>query len=158
MRKTVALLLFLIALLTLLCSCGAKYTEIVFAEAPASRPAKTETAPAGTDETPEEEPAESPGTGEYAQIRKLKVLDITSPVKRNGTAVLKIQGKPGAEYRIEVYYDSGKSKAAGLTPKSADALGIVTWTWRVDISTTPGLHRIVVTGGGDSVELYFETT
>ncbi|MBI4289326.1 MAG: hypothetical protein HY671_12985 [Chloroflexi bacterium] len=58
---------------------------------------------------------------------------------------------PGANCTITVYYKSGPSKAAGLSPKMADPEGIVQWTWMVGSSTTPGTWRIVVSasqGGG----------
>lgn len=67
---------------------------------------------------------------------------------------------PGANCTIKVYYKSGASNAAGLSPQSADANGDVSWTWNVGRSTTPGNWRIVVTAtaGGKTMteETHFE--
>jgi competence protein ComEC len=90
---------------------------------------------------------------------KLQIVSVTSPVTRGGRAALTAHTVPGADCTIKVYYKSGASKAAGLSPQSADAKGDVTWSWTVGRSTTPGNWRIVVTAteGGETMteETYF---
>jgi hypothetical protein len=56
-----------------------------------------------------------------------------------------------------VYYKT-KSTAAGLGPKTADASGDVSWTWKVGASTTPGTWRIVVTASKEGKKVTVETT
>jgi len=67
---------------------------------------------------------------------------------------------PGANCTIAVYYNSGKSTAAGLGGKTADAAGNVSWSWKVGTRTTPGTYRIVVTatlgGATRSETVYFQ--
>lgn len=103
-----------------------------------------------------------PGTTRYAdlfdQIDKLRTtscrgdgeltLDfifVSSPVKAGDYATVTVKTVPGAQCTITVWYPSGPSTASGLEPKTADASGRVTWSWRVGTRTTPGTHRIVVT-------------
>ena len=66
-----------------------------------------------------------------------------------------IQGKPNTAYTIQVYYKSGPSSAKGLEETVSDGDGYVTWTWKVSKNTTPGDFKIVVTGGGETVEVPF---
>jgi beta-lactamase superfamily II metal-dependent hydrolase len=75
----------------------------------------------------------------------LEVLSHTSPISAGSTANLKIKTLPGAECTITVYYKSGASKASGLDPKTANANGEVSWSWKVGSNTSPGDWRIVVT-------------
>jgi hypothetical protein len=72
------------------------------------------------------------------------VVSLTSPISAGGKAQLTIQTVPGAACSITVYYKSGASQAAGLGPQTADASGIVSWSWKVGPSTTHGIWRIVV--------------
>jgi competence protein ComEC len=75
----------------------------------------------------------------------LEIISVTSPVGPGYNATLVAKATPGAECNIDVYYKSGPSTAAGLYPKTADAEGNVSWTWKVGTRTTPGSWRIVVT-------------
>lgn len=90
----------------------------------------------------------------------LQVISVSSPVAPGGRATLVAHTTPGANCTIRVYYKSGASNAAGLSPQSADANGDVSWTWNVGRSTTPGNWRIVVTAtaGGKTMteETHFE--
>jgi len=49
-----------------------------------------------------------------------------------------------------VRYKSGPSKAQGLGPKTADAGGDVSWSWKVGTNTTPGAWPVTITCGGES--------
>jgi hypothetical protein len=83
-------------------------------------------------------------------------------VAQGANATLNARTEPGANCTIAVYYKSGKSAAQGLGPKTADADGNVSWTWKVASNTTPGDWRIVVTASSNgqdvSQETYFTVT
>ena len=81
-------------------------------------------------------------------------ITITSDLvyRRNQYATLSINAKPGIEYEITVYYNSGPSTAEGLEPKVADADGNVSWTWKVGGRTAEGTYRITIEGGGEMIE------
>lgn len=89
---------------------------------------------------------------------KITVTYLTENVKKGGRATLSVAGTPGITYSIAVYYSSSVSAAKGLEPKSADSNGNVSWSWRVGSRTKPGKHKIVISGGGESITLYFTTT
>ncbi|SHI74505.1 Endonuclease YncB, thermonuclease family [Geosporobacter subterraneus DSM 17957] len=88
----------------------------------------------------------APSTSETGNVLKVKAGE-------NATA--SIQGTPGKEYTISVYYSSGASKASGLEPKKADANGNVSWTWKVGPSTKPGQYKVVIEGD-KKIELTLE--
>jgi hypothetical protein len=75
----------------------------------------------------------------------LEIVSVTSPVSRGAIASLTAKSSPNASCSITVYYKSGASSAAGLSPKTADSNGMVSWSWKVGARTTPGTWRIVVT-------------
>lgn len=85
------------------------------------------------------------------------LVDITSFVYNNNMASLTIQGKPNTDYRISVYYSSGESTAEGLGMKTSDSDGYVTWEWKVGARTKAGSHKIVISGGSDTLTVYFIT-
>lgn len=91
------------------------------------------------------------------QINAIEIVNITTPVKRGAKAALSIKALPSTEYSIKVYYSSSVSSAKGLENKSTDSNGNLTWEWKVGGSTAPGNHKIVISGGGDTKETYFET-
>lgn len=92
------------------------------------------------------------------ETKTIKVLSITSPIMRNNIATVKIQGLPSTEYVIKVYYSSGASTAKGLEAKTSDENGEVSWSWKVGVRTKAGKYRIVIQGGGEKIETYFEVT
>lgn len=67
-------------------------------------------------------------------------------VKAGEYATATIKGTPNVEYKINVYYSSGASKAKGLEPKKADSDGNISWTWQVGSKTKAGKYKIVVIG------------
>ena len=75
--------------------------------------------------------------------------------RRNEYATVSIVGKPNTKYTITVYYKSGASTAEGLEPKTSDANGNVSWTWKIGGRTSPGTYRLVIAGGGESIERQF---
>ncbi|MGN1345631.1 MAG: hypothetical protein ACI4V1_02510 [Eubacteriales bacterium] len=88
----------------------------------------------------------------------LRLVSVTSPVSRNETATLTVLGKPFTEYCISVYYSTTVSQADGLEAKVSDADGTVSWSWKVGGRTNGGSHRIVIEGGGETLETSFVTT
>jgi competence protein ComEC len=77
----------------------------------------------------------------------LVIVSVTSPVIRGASATLTAKTSPNANCSIIVHYKSGPSSASGLSPKSADAGGMVSWTWTVGVKTTLGTWPIDVTCG-----------
>jgi hypothetical protein len=59
---------------------------------------------------------------------------------------------------IEVDYSSGASTAQGLTPKTSDASGNVSWTWKVGGSTKAGTWPITVSCGNSSAKTSIRVT
>jgi hypothetical protein len=92
----------------------------------------------------------------------LTVESLTSPISRGSTASLTIKTAPGAQCTITVLYKSGPSSSAGLGPQTAGADAMVTWSWKVSSSTTPGTWSITVTaesgGGSNSLTISFQVT
>lgn len=135
----------------LLCSCAASdYISIVTDEAvPTESTSSLCTAdiPGGTETT--DVPGSLPHTG------GLSVTMLTDNVKRGSMAALSVIGVPGVTYSISVYYSQSPSSAKGLEDKTADQSGEVSWSWRIGSRTKQGKHRIVITGGGETLTLYF---
>lgn len=83
------------------------------------------------------------------------ILSFPETIQPGEKATVTIQGRPGVEYTITVYYKSGPATAAGLEPAMADGEGYVSWTWRVSGRTSPGTYEIVISGGGVTQSFYF---
>ena len=77
---------------------------------------------------------------------------------RGQNATLQASTSPNTSCGIEVDYKSGPSTAAGLVPKTSDASGHVSWTWKVGSNTTPGSWPITVTCGGATAKTYISVT
>jgi len=73
----------------------------------------------------------------------IRLLAMTSPVRRGDPARVEILTTPTAVCDIEVVYRSGPSRAPQLRPRRADDHGRVVWLWRVGRQAAPG--RAVVT-------------
>ena len=69
----------------------------------------------------------------------------TSRVPRNGTASVSIKTAKNASCSIDVQYASGSSSASGLVDKTANAAGVVKWSWKVGGRTTKGTWPIYIT-------------
>jgi competence protein ComEC len=85
----------------------------------------------------------------------VEIVSVSSPVSQGANATLDAKTSPNASCTITVYYKSGPSKASGLGPKTADAGGLVSWTWKVGANTTLGSWRIEVTCNGVTKETTF---
>jgi competence protein ComEC len=86
----------------------------------------------------------------------LEIVSLTSPISKGAIASLKAKTSPNAQCSITVYYKSGPSSASGLGSKTADGSGMVSWSWKVGIKTTPGTWSISVTCGGVTQQIPFE--
>lgn len=94
-------------------------------------------------------PAETQTTG-------IELISMTNPLRRNEDAQITIKGAPNTEYRIDVYYSSGRSTADGLENKVSDSEGYVTWTWHVGGRTKLGDNkRVEIKGGGQTLKTTF---
>lgn len=83
---------------------------------------------------------------------------LTTPIKINAKATIRIKGKPDTEYKISVFYSSAASTAKGLEAKISDGDGMVSWTWKVGARTKEGDFKIVISGGGETFTTYFRVT
>jgi hypothetical protein len=79
-------------------------------------------------------------------------------VGRGSNATLQVKTAPNLSCSIEVDYKSGPSTAVGLTVKTSDGAGNVSWTWKVGANTTPGAWPITVTCGGGSEQTHITVT
>ncbi|TFE28199.1 TadE/TadG family type IV pilus assembly protein [Cohnella luojiensis] len=61
-----------------------------------------------------------------------------NPVRPGRKATLVIRTTPGAVIDLTIIYKSGLSQAKHLGSATADASGLVSWTWHVSGRTTPG--------------------
>lgn len=86
----------------------------------------------------------------------IAVTSFPSVVHRNEEVSLTIHGKPNTTYTLWVNYNSGPSKAAGLGPKTSDANGVVTWTWKIGGKTASGKHSLGIEGDGEQLVWQFE--
>lgn len=86
----------------------------------------------------------------------LEIVSVTSPISKGANAALTAKTSPNASCSITVYYKSGASEAAGLEPKTADASGMISWTWKVASRTTSGSWKIEVTCNGVTKETILE--
>lgn len=71
-----------------------------------------------------------------------------NPVRPGRKATLVIRTSPGAIVDLSVLYKSGLSQAKHLGRATADASGIVSWTWHVSGRTTPGQWSLQASGEG----------
>jgi len=70
---------------------------------------------------------------------------LTSPVKPGENTSITVQTLPTSNCTISATYNNVPSKDSGLTPKGADAYGIVTWSWTVDPTAPDGTWPVKVT-------------
>ncbi len=85
------------------------------------------------------------------QQLSVALIYLISPVSPGNAASITVKTDPSSACTITVTYKSGRSRAGGLVPKTANADGIVGWAWIVGTRTTPGEWPITVacSGGGN---------
>lgn len=115
----------------------------------------TDTGKAASSETTASETAT---TVESREPTGISLDYLTTPIKINAKATVRIKGKPDTEYKISVFYSSAASTAKGLEAKISDGDGIVSWTWKVGARTKEGDFKIVISGGGETFTTYFRVT
>lgn len=108
--------------------------------------------------SPETTASESAGTVESREPTGISLDYLTTPIKINAKAAVRIKGKPDTEYKISVFYSSAASTAKGLEAKISDGGGMVSWTWKVGARTKEGDFKIVISGGGETFTTYFRVT
>ncbi|MBK8990122.1 MAG: hypothetical protein IPM39_29345 [Chloroflexi bacterium] len=77
----------------------------------------------------------------------ISLISLTSPVSPNSNATLTIQTNPGIVCNPGIRYASGNSVAEGMGPKTAPEDGLLSWTWTVGPSTTPGTWTVFINCG-----------
>ena len=102
--------------------------------------------------------SESANTVESREPTGISLDYLTTPIKINAKATVRIKGKPDTEYKISVFYSSAASTAKGLEAKISDGDGMVSWTWKVGARTKEGDFKIVISGGGETFTTYFRVT
>lgn len=108
--------------------------------------------------SPETTASESAGTVESREPTGISLDYLTTPIKINAKATVRIKGKPDTKYKISVFYSSAASTAKGLEAKISDGGGMVSWTWKVGARTKEGDFKIVISGGGETFTTYFRVT
>ncbi len=74
----------------------------------------------------------------HAQPLQVRLVSLSWLVRSGDDATIAVQTDPGAVCLITVRDNSGPSDARTLRPKTADARGIVSWTWQVEAGTIGG--------------------
>ena len=90
----------------------------------------------------------------------VRLVGLTSPVAAGSSATLTASVLPRTvSCEITVFYESGPSKAAGLSAERPSLAGRVSWTWKVGSSTTAGRWPIVVAcGAAGTMKTFLEVT
>jgi len=83
------------------------------------------------------------GTLVNAQQVPVKVVALTTPVRRGAVATLSIRTSPGALCTPVLEVRPGST--TGLGKKTADAKGGVQWSWRVRTDAAPGSRPLSIT-------------
>lgn len=123
-------------LLVLLIAAGIAYTWYMGQNSVAATVEIIEPTP-GPDFTPVKQ-ADNVPTGASVQM-------ITSPVKPGSNASMTVKTNGGAVCTISVIYDKTPSADSGLTSKTADEYGMVSWSWTVESSVPIGKWPAKVT-------------
>jgi hypothetical protein len=70
---------------------------------------------------------------------------VTSPIAAGSNSSITVRTNAGSTCAVTVSYNGAPSTDSGLTPKTADAYGNVTWTWTVNSSVPAGSWPVKVT-------------
>lgn len=168
MRKLAAILIILEILTLASCSSGDLVVYEGFTSVTSSSEASetSDTTSMETQSTQKEEYEESSTANEThkedetdrADEGVLVLVSLTESVKAGSTAAVSVKGKPNTEYDINVYYSTTVGTAKGLENKYSDEDGNVSWSWKVGSRTKKGTFKITVTGGDQTLILYFDVT
>ncbi len=94
----------------------------------------------------------------HAQQLQIRLVSPPGLVRSGDDGTIAVQTYPGAACQISVRYNSGPSDARALRPKTADARGMVSWTWHVEAGAINGRWPIVVTCSAGGRHVTLETT
>lgn len=81
---------------------------------------------------------------------------LTSPVVPGSNASVTVRTNPGSQCTIIVEYNKVASKDSGLSLKTADEFGMVTWTWTVEASVPLGKWPVKVTCVNDKKSAFVQ--
>ncbi len=99
---------------------------------------------AGGSSDPAPQPTDVPTTATTDPQIAVKIISVTSPVSPGSTITLFAQTEPGAICEVDTGYKLSANEAKTLYPKQAEASGLISWTWTVDSSATPGKYAVTI--------------
>lgn len=108
--------------------------------------------------TPVPSPTPSPVQQPPPALTPISFLNAPLTAAPNQTVTLSVRTGANVYCTIEVDYASGPSSAQGLTPKTSNSSGSVSWTWKVGGKTTPGTWPITVSCGNNSASTTIRVT
>lgn len=100
--------------------------------------------PKATDSTTESSKELKPTPPRSDAVEQAAIESIISPVKAGENSSITIKTNAGSKCTISIKYKDVTSTDSGLTPKTADAWGNVTWSWTVDASAPVGTWPVKV--------------
>ncbi|WP_051344287.1 thermonuclease family protein [Alicyclobacillus herbarius] len=92
--------------------------------------------------------------GSTSSTSGLSIVSSHLSVAPREKASITIRTKPGVRATIEVDYKSGPSHASGLGAQTVPKSGLVTWSWTVGSSTTPGKWPVIIRANGKTLKTY----
>jgi hypothetical protein len=114
---------------------------------PSSTPTSTPTAPAANGS-----PTPTPTASGQSAIAPVTITSLTSPIGSGETATLTAQTAPGARCTLAYTSPAGTvTSVPGIGPATANAAGVVTWSWTIVVTTRPGTGTVLVGCGGQAV-------
>ncbi|HEY5152727.1 MAG TPA: hypothetical protein VII55_02010 [Candidatus Saccharimonadales bacterium] len=125
-------------LLLLFIGAGIAYVLIADRSTPKAVPVAAVAKP-DTDSTPKPTPPSANAP------EGVSVESVTSPVAAATNSSITARTNAGSTCTIVVSYNGGQSTDSGLTSRTADAYGNVTWTWTVGSAVPAGTWPINVT-------------
>ena len=73
------------------------------------------------------------------------IESLLSPVAAGQNTTFDVRTNAGSTCTITAVYNQGPSRDSGLSPKTADEYGFVSWTWTVDRGAPAGTWPVTVT-------------
>lgn len=99
---------------------------------------------AGGSSDPAPQSTDAPTTATTDERMAVKIISVTTPVSPGSTVTLFAQTKPGAMCEVNTGYKVSANEAKTLYPKQAETSGLISWTWTVDSSATPGKYAVTI--------------
>jgi hypothetical protein len=118
---------------------GAAYSLLTSQEDVPETPVKTSSA---SEEAPAELKPHKPAPNAPESVA---IYLSTEEVKAGSNTGLTVRTNPGSTCTISVIYNGVPSRDSGLANKTADAYGVVTWTWTVESNVPAGSWPVKVT-------------